>query len=162
MILDENVCYDINNLTINETRELKQHLIKLEGDRWGNGVYNKYIYYEDNLWWQDSRPKPQTTVVDARTLFSPTQNKVFFNKPKGVVYLEDVNADFTKYNVGIKFKNGVKAILVAKNKGEFFLVDDNIIIDSLDVYDDIFNVVSEQDEVFVFGTFIELLEWKAK
>jgi len=165
MILDVNVNYNTTFLSEAEREELAKTINTIEGKkRFVNGIYCSWVYYDkkDKLWYQGDNLMSDRIIIDARTLFSEPKNKVFFSKPKGLVYLEDVNSDFTKYNIGIKFTNGVKAILVAKNKSEFFLVDDNIIIDSLEVFDDIFNVVSEKDEVFVFGTFIELLEWKSK
>lgn len=162
MKLNKEYNYNLTFLSLNEKDEVRRCLVKLEGGRWEGELNQTWVYFDDGFWWQSSNPKKDKMIVDARTLFSKAENKVVFNKPKEVVYLEDVNNDFIKYNIGIKFTSGAKAILVAKNKSEFFLVDDNIVIDSLDVYDDIFNVVSEKDEVFVFGTFIELLDWKAK
>ena len=162
--LDREVVYDTTNLNSEEREEFKKALKKDEGSqkRWLNGVYESYVYFEEGLWYQDYRKRSKTNIVDAKILFKDSTKKVIFEKPADVVYLEDINENFTKYNVGIKYVNGIKNILVAKNEREFYLVDEHIHLDMMACFDNIKDVVLENDEVLIFGTFVELLEWKAE
>lgn len=162
--LDRNITYITTFLTYNEREDLREVLKSLDRKegKWNTYIRCIYVFFQDGLWWQGNIAPKENLIVDARVLFQEDVNKVIFEKPSNVVYLDDINENFTKYNVGIKYANGIKNILVAKNEREFYLVDEHIHLDMMVCFNNIKDVVSENDEVFVFGTFFELLNWKAE